>query len=155
MSKQGTAAVCQEIPVTVCGDGKKEVLDGLKSYWGVRSESYSRQNVAEMNDWRRDVWRDMILEYAPEGESLKILDVGTGPGFFAMNLALAGHHVTAVDVTEEMLRHAEENAEAYGAQIRFLSYDGKHLPLESESFDLVVSWNVLWIMEDPDGALLE
>ena len=155
MSKQGTAAVCQEIPVTVCGDGKNEVLDGLKSYWGVRSESYSRQNVAEMNDWRRDVWRDMILEYAPEGESLKILDVGTGPGFFAMNLALAGHRVTAVDVTEEMLRHAEENAEAYGAQIRFLSYDGKHLPLESESFDLVVSRNVLWNMEDPEGALKE
>ena len=47
MSKQGTAAVCQEIPVTVCGDGKNEVLDGLKSYWGVRSESYS------VRMWRR------------------------------------------------------------------------------------------------------
>ena len=25
------------------------VLEGLKSYWGVRSESYSRQNILKVN----------------------------------------------------------------------------------------------------------
>ena len=89
-------------------------------------------------------------------KDIKIAVAGTGYVGLSIATLLSQHHqVTAVDVTEEMLRHAEENAEAYGAQVRFLAYDGKHLPLESESFDLVVSRNVLWNMEDPEGALKE
>lgn len=133
----------------------EEVLNGLKSYWGERSTSYSRQNIEELNNWKRDVWRDLILQNAPEKECLRILDVGTGPGFFAINLSLAGHQVTGVDVTEEMLSHARENAGAYGAQAEFLQYDGKHLPFGNDSFDLVISRNVLWNMEEPYEALLE
>lgn len=131
------------------------VLEGLKSYWGVRSESYSRQNIEELNNWKRDAWRNLILQHAPAKESVKILDVGTGPGFFAINLALAGHQVCAVDVTEEMLAHARENAEAYGAKAEFVLYDGEHLPFADESFDLVVSRNVLWNLEKPEEALRE
>ncbi len=133
----------------------EKVLDGLKSYWGVRSESYSRQNIEELNNWKKDAWRQLILKYAPAKNHMKVLDVGTGPGFFAINLALAGHQVSAVDVTEEMLIHAQENASAYGAEADFVLYDGEHLPFEDESFDLVVSRNVLWNLEKPDEALWE
>ncbi len=132
-----------------------KVLDGLKSYWGVRSTSYSRQNIEELNNWKKDVWRELILQYAPQKEYLRVLDVGTGPGFFAINLALAGCRTSAVDVTEEMLEHAKENANAYGAEAEFLLYDGEHLPFADGSFDLVVSRNVLWNMEKPAGALAE
>lgn len=33
---------------------------------------------------------------------MKILDVGTGPGFFAIIMSLAGHEVTAIDCTQAM-----------------------------------------------------
>ena len=88
------------------------ILEDLTSYWTDRAHSYSAQNLAEMNDWRRQAWRELILKHAPEKECLRILDVGTGPGFFAINLALAGHEVTAVDVTEHMIWHARQNAES-------------------------------------------
>ena len=83
------------------------ILEDLTSYWTDRAHSYSAQNLAEMNDWRRQAWRKLILKHAPEKECLRILDVGTGPGFFAINLALAGHEVTAVDVTDDMACKAE------------------------------------------------
>ncbi|MCI8584530.1 MAG: class I SAM-dependent methyltransferase [Lachnospiraceae bacterium] len=134
---------------------QEHVLDGLKSYWGVRSESYSRQNIEELNNWKKEAWRQLILQYAPPKKSMRILDVGTGPGFFAINLALAGHQVSAVDVTEEMLAYARENAEAYGAEAEFILYDGEHLPFADGSFDLVISRNVLWNLEKPKAALCE
>ena len=131
------------------------LLDGLQDYWTVRSDSYSRQNLQEMNNWKRRAWREKILTWAPAGEHLAVLDVGTGPGFFAINLALSGHQVTGLDVTEEMLRHARENAAAYGAAVRFLRQSGDSLPFSDNAFDLVVSRNVLWNLERPEQALRE
>ena len=78
--------------------------------------------------------------------------VGTGPGFFAINLALAGHEVTAVDVTEHMIWHARQNAESYGANVTFLVQRGEFLPFEDGSFDLIVSRNVIWNLEYPEEA---
>ena len=136
-------------------EGQTPILEGLTSYWTDRAPSYSAQNLAEMNDWRRDAWRDLILRYAPQGDALRILDVGTGPGFFAIALALAGHRVTALDVTENMLRYAQENAAAYGAEVRFLLHRGESLPFPDGSFDLIVSRNVTWNLEYPVQALRE
>ena len=113
----------------------------------IRDRSYSVQNIAEMNDWRQQAWRKLILSYAPPKECLRILDVGTGPGFFAINLAMAGHNVTAVDVTEEMLFHAKENAKSYGTKVNFILHRGEFLPFEDNSFDLIVSRIVIWNLE--------
>ena len=131
------------------------VLEDLTDYWTDRAHSYSAQNLAEMNDWRRDAWRELILEHAPKKECLRILDVGTGPGFFAINLALAGHKVTAIDVTEHMIWHAKRNAESYGAEVDFQVQRGEFLPFEADSFDLIVSRNVIWNLEYPKEALAE
>ena len=132
-----------------------KTLKGLQSYWTDRSPSYSAQNIEEMNNWKRKAWTDLILQYAPERQRLRILDVGTGPGFFAMALALAGHDVTAVDVTEQMLAHARENAAAYGADVTFVLHRGEALPFADASFDLIVSRNVTWNLEYPEAALRE
>ena len=91
------------------------LLDGIQDYWTVRSDSYSRQNLQEMNNWKRRAWREKILSMAPAEGKLEILDVGTGPGFFAINLALAVRSVTGVDGAEAMLCRARENAAAHGA----------------------------------------
>ena len=140
---------------TACVVEESDVLEGLTSYWTERSESYSAQNVEEMNNWKRDAWRDLILRYAPRKKKLRILDVGTGPGFFAMTLALAGHEVVAIDVTEQMLEHARENARVYGANVKFLLQRGENLPCPDESFDLIVSRNVIWNLEFPECAFRE
>lgn len=131
------------------------ILDALTSYWTDRAESYSVQNIAEMNDWRREAWRKLILSHAPQKKVLRVLDIGTGPGFFAINLALAGHEVTAVDVTEEMLQYAKSNAESYGARVDFALHRGEFLPFKDDSFDLIVSRNVIWNLEYPKQALAE
>ena len=83
------------------------------------------------------------------------MDVGTGPGFFAIILAQKGHHVTAVDLTEDMLNQAKENAKFYNAKIDFHLLENQLLPFRNNTFDLVVSRDVTWMFQDAETILKE
>ncbi|MBF7096247.1 class I SAM-dependent methyltransferase [Alkalibacter mobilis] len=141
--------------MTKATNNRLKIMEDVKKYWEVRSESYSRQNIAELHSFKKDAWKNIIIENAPQKETLKILDVGTGPGFFAINLAMEGHCVTAVDCTKGMIEKAKRNAEAYGVEVTFEIANAQELPFADESFDLVVSRNVLWNLEQPQKALEE
>ena len=138
-------------------DLKNEIHD----YWTNRARGYSEYNQQEMADARRTMWRDKLLsllgEAFPEREpgEIKILDVGTGPGFFAILLAEAGYQVTAVDYTEEMLREAQQNAGGLAECIVWKTGDAQALDVESNSFDAIVTRNVTWNLPRPDLAYKE
>ena len=130
-------------------------------YWTNRARGNSEYNQQEMADARRTMWRDKLLRLL-EGqfpnrkhEEIRILDVGTGPGFFAILLAEAGYQVTAVDYTEEMLKEARQNAGELAEKIQWRVGDAQELELESESFDAVVTRNVTWNLPDPAKAYRE
>ena len=136
---------------------KNEIHD----YWTNRARGYSEYNQQEMADARRTMWRDKLLSLLgnqfPEKEpkEIKILDAGTGPGFFAILLAEAGYQVTAVDYTEEMLKEAQSNAGGLAECIVWKTGDAQALDVESNSFDAVVTRNVTWNLPRPDLAYKE
>ena len=126
-------------------------IDGGNPFdWGRTAADYARYR----DIYPREFYR-AILDRGVGVAGQRVLDIGTGPGFFAINLALAGHDVTAVDVTEEMLQYAGENAESYGAKVDFVLHRGEFLPFKDGSFDLIVSRNVIWNLEYPEQALEE
>ena len=127
----------------------------MNQYWTERSKSYSEQNRAQIENEKRYEWENMILKYAPQKECLNILDVGTGPGFFAIILAQKGHRVTAVDLTRDMLEQAKENANHYKVKIEFELLKNQFLPFPDNTFDLVVSRDVTWMLQDAEGVLKE
>ena len=136
---------------------KNEIHD----YWTNRARGYSEYNQQEMADARRTMWRDKLLSLLgnqfPEKkpQEIKILDVGTGPGFFAILLAEAGYQVTAIDYTEEMLKEAQSNAGELAKCIVWKTGDAQALDVESNSFDAVVTRNVTWNLPRPDLAYKE
>ena len=132
-----------------------DILKGTQTYWNYRAESYSKSNIDELNSFKRDAWLKIILENAPKKDKMKVLDVGTGPGLFSILLSLAGHEVTAVDVTEEMLRNAKKNADDYNLDINFIQINGINLPFEDDEFDLIISRNVVWNLEYPKEVMKE
>ena len=75
------------------------MLPQIEHYWTGRAKGYSEVNQHELATGQDRVWLGEIRKHLPKGENLKILDVGTGPGFFASLLARAGYDVTAVDYT--------------------------------------------------------
>ena len=102
-----------------------EMLQEIKSYWSERAEGYSKVNQEELEGEQREKWIQVLKEKFPdqEPEEIKVLDIGTGPGFFAVILAEQGYQVTAVDYTEEMLKEAKKNAGTY-ADKTLLETDG-------------------------------
>ncbi len=124
----------------------------MNHYWGERSYSYSRQNLAQLYSEKCSAWENLIFSQMNEDKPLRILDIGTGPGFFAILAALRGHDVVAVDMNENMLDKARQNAEAAGVLINFLQVDHL-LPFDDESFDLILSRDVTWTLTEPEKQL--
>jgi ubiquinone/menaquinone biosynthesis C-methylase UbiE len=84
----------------------------------------------------------------------KVLDIGTGSGLLALELCKAKNtdfDIVAIDVSENMLMKAEENARQVkqGDRIKFLEANGAALPFPDNSFDLVISYASLHHWLDP------
>jgi len=78
-------------------------------------------------------------------KSGRVLDIGTGSGWLAIELAKAkGCHfdIIALDISENMIKKARENAGRSGVEnkIRFLVATAAALPFPDNSFDLVISY---------------
>jgi ubiquinone/menaquinone biosynthesis C-methylase UbiE len=81
-----------------------------------------------------DFYREMALQ--AEGE---ILDLACGTGRIAIPLAQAGLHVTGLDLSTDMLRRAEQKAQAAGVseRITFLQGDMRQFDL-GRTFSLIM-----------------
>lgn len=134
-----------------------KLLNQIEEYWSGRAKGYSQVNQQELATEQKEKWWENLREYLPKGkpEDIKILDVGTGPGFFAILLAQKGYQVTAVDYTEEMLREAQANAGAFKDKIVWRQMDAQNLEFQEDSFDVVVSRNLTWNLEKPEKAYEE
>ncbi len=86
-----------------------------------------------------------------------VLDVGTGKGFAAVEIARRGVAVTSVDLSPEELRFAHLNAKAVGvdSKIEFHVTDAGRLPFKDGHFNLVTMVNVLHHLESYRGILAE
>lgn len=72
---------------------------------------------------------------------ISILDIGTGSGCIAISLAKALPNATvhAMDVSEQALQTARENARLNQAQVNFIQQDVLALEALSDSYDIIVS----------------
>jgi SAM-dependent methyltransferase len=89
--------------------------------------------------------RDIVLERAPRGGPLQILDVGCGTGALAFRLAesLPEAIVTGVDISPANIRAAEARRRAApgGDRVRFVRAD--YLEHETAPVDIIVTDTVL------------
>lgn len=133
-----------------------QTLEQIRQYWNSRAEGYTLSNREELEDEHRIFLWEQQIRRALNGRVCRhVLDVGCGPGFFSVLLARLGYEVTAVDYTENMLAEARKNAAHYGVDIDFRQMDAQNLDFEDGTFDLVISRNVLWNLEQPERAYSE
>ena len=89
-----------------------------------------------------------------------ILDIGTGSGLLAIELAKARgctFDISAIDISHNMIEKARENARKAKVDdsIRFQVATAADIPFPDNSFDLVVSYASLHHWFDPVGVFNE
>ena len=129
----------------------EEMMQRIIAYWSKRADSYSKLNVEELGWGMNEKWLETMEACFPDKpkDEVRILDIGAGPGFFSILLAMAGYRPDAADCTEEMLEEAKKNAGAYREKISFHLMNADHLGFADETFDVVVNRNLTWNLQNP------
>ncbi|SDS74483.1 class I SAM-dependent methyltransferase [Microlunatus soli] len=117
-------------------------------------DSDTSRLVASARDWfSRPDQIEHYADHAADGPSelesrllrhlsetpARVLDVGCGAGRIAVPLALQGHRVTGIDISDGLLVRARQFAEAVGACAGFERVEPTRLPYDAGSFDAVLS----------------
>lgn len=154
----GTLQVLGDGPMIAYGkivnpyDERKE---RIVSYWEKRSGDFLEHKRAELHSPMSERWLYEIKNQLPQDRNLRILDVGCGAGFFSVLLAKEGYQVTGVDLTPDMVENARTLAEEEKTDCEFFVMDAENLRFADESFDVVISRNLTWILPDVKSAYRE
>lgn len=124
-------------------------------YWSHRAEAFEAQRLREFDSEKRARWLAEFFRYLPQGRPLRVLDIGTGTGFFACLFAAEGHEATGIDLTPDMIKHAEHMAAVLGLDATFRIMDAENPDFEPESFDVLVTRNLTWTLPHVEKAYRE
>lgn len=130
------------------------MLKTIAAYWTSSSDAYDKVIKSQFRNKKTvAAWEGKLRLALGHERGKRILDVGTGPGFFSILLSRMGHRLTAVDAAAGMIEQARRNFQHYDCAVSAYVGDAMHLDQEAEaSFDAVVSRDVVWTLPDPAQA---
>jgi len=95
-------------------------------------------------------WQAALARHLPPAPT-RVLDVGAGTGFLALQAAAAGHQVTALDLSAAMLGRLRDVAER--RELAVATVQGPAHEPPPGPFDAVIERHVLWTLPEPEATL--
>ncbi len=85
-----------------------------------------------------------------------ILEVGCGTGYLTKHLLYKGYDVTAIDISEQMVRRTKQKLEQSELPTsKVMRADVLELPFDDMSFDYSISSGTIGLLSDKEKALME
>lgn len=122
----------------------EEIKQRMTVYWSRRAADFGALRMKEFSGKMHERWMAEFQKYLPMDRPLRVLDLGTGTGFFAFLLGMEGHTVTGIDLTEDMISQAKRSAEILGIAADFFVMDAEAPGFAPETFDALVTRNLTW-----------
>ncbi|MBX3438180.1 MAG: class I SAM-dependent methyltransferase [Planctomycetaceae bacterium] len=117
--------------------------------WGQTSVDYAA--------WRPDYPPEFYDRLAGQGigrPGQRVLDLGTGVGFLALNFARRGAIVSGVDIAAGQIRVARESAEREELSVDFRVAAAEETSLPDHAFDAITA-SQCWLYFDRERAIAE
>lgn len=133
----------------------QRIEEDVKDYWTIRTPSFSKIRENEILNDIGVGWHFALRSTLPFNRYRKILDVGTGTGFFSILLGRDGYRMTGIDITPSMIEEAKKEAVKFKTKARFMVMDAMNLDFEDGYFDAVISRNLTWTLPDAEEAYKE
>lgn len=131
-------------------------MHGLSPHDGARTIDWGQTSV-DYAQWRPDYPNEFYTRLLALGIGLpgqRILDVGTGVGFLALNFARQGAAVTGIDLSAQQIDQARRAARAAGLDIRFVVGRAEESGLPDGEFDVITA-SQCWLYFDCDRMISE
>jgi len=136
-----------------------EILDVNRRYHDVAAGSYdAKWGISFGEIGHQQVLGKLTKLLGPSpGPFARSLEIGSGTGYFSLNLLQTGviREATCTDISPGMLEALEHNAAELGLSVETAACDASALPFEDESFDLVLGHAVLHHLPDLDACFAE
>lgn len=137
------------------------MLPNLHTKWSRRLFNLAAAPYAWMT-WQ-DTWRNHCGSLAvhfpnpTRPQSLRVLDLGIGPGVSGIGIVEQRPDVSlvGVDFSEQMLRQAQGFVKRSGKSITLIRADGAALPFSDKTFDIVTHHSFLYLVSNRSGVLQE
>ncbi len=123
--------------------GLKDFLIRLFFEWGAKAYSNKLATGPEAE------LRKSFVPFAAPKPIDRVLDVGCGPGWLAIELSKNAREVVGYDRSKRIVKIARKNTQAAGVENAiFLTGDGYALPFPDNFFDLVTATTVVYLFTD-------
>lgn len=123
-------------------------LNHIANYWDKQAVIWSQEKQDAWTLPETGQWKNYFRELKTVLKGNSVLEVGTASGYFANIMALEGYSVTAVDLSAEMIREAVKVSASLNVQIDYKVMNAQELLFPDESFDLIFTRLMTWILPD-------
>ena len=124
-------------------------------YWNKNADAWTRLSREGYDIYRDSFNTPAFLDALPPIDGLEGLDIGCGEGHNTRGLARRGARMTAIDISERFIQHAQASPTVDGREITFIVADATVLPFEAARFDFATAFMSLMDIPAPERALAE
>lgn len=124
--------------------------DAVREAWDHAADAYAQFQSDGGDYYRLAFFGPAQVEACGDVEGLDLLDVGCGSGYFSREMGARGARVTGVDISAEMIRHAQAAEAAAPLGIEYRVGDALAIgeTFEAARFDIATSCVALQDMPD-------
>jgi len=125
-------------------------MHNAEKFWDKLAEKYSKTPIKDIKSYNETLEHSKIHL----AKSDNVLEVGCGTGSTALLLADSVKQITAIDISSNMIDIARNKAKHQQVEnVNFIHstlFDGT---LEKKSFDAILAYNFLHLLEDTPAAI--
>ena len=125
-------------------------MQDTAKFWDKAAPKYAKSPIADMDAYTYTLERTRSYLSADD----TVLEVGCGTGSTALLLAGNVRHITASDLSANMIEVGSEKARAQGiSNVTFVTAELFDSAIENGPYDAVLAFNMLHLLEDTRGAI--